>query len=309
MSRPALILFSDLDGTLLSYDEETALALKRFNTYWSQAKEHGNMQLILVYNTGRSVGFVEGKVSEGSLLQPDFLISSQGSNLSYKGKCVRLWHDFLKIHGFDAIAFQRKFHDLQEENAKHLWASELNGNSLRFYVYSTQSYEDFLNAYDRIANTLSQMRGVAVWKETPDSLDGRHKEDEQFWLRRGAVIDACPKIVSFSKAPAVKFLYSCLQRSFQKLYPIWAGDGDNDDGMIKDTSFAGILPSNATQLLRNLASGNSCVFSSTRASAGGTEEGIVHWLGNLHSVMDCAQQKRRGPEEEYLKQKGVGKWQ
>lgn len=297
-----------MDGTLLPlWDKDkaeiTKEALKEFNVYWNKIKTKGKYDTLLVYNTGRDKEHVEQLIQQKVLIEPDFLISSQGSNIDYNGKCMRLWRDFLKINRFDLKTFEQKYQQITQTWNNNLWKPQLFGNSMRFNVWGTDM-EDFQRAYKEIHASLTLLnykngrlqnedkQGYAIWKD--DDINA----DDAYYC--GRLIEVCPKVVNFSKAPAAWFLYVCLKKRYGELLPIWGGDAENDIGMVNGTPFVGVIPANKKEVLAKAAEEKmQCVYFAPNGkdSAAGTLAGLQRWLENLEDVRTCQTKYTAGNSE------------
>ena len=87
-----------------------------------------------------------------------------------------------------------------------------------------------------------------------------------------------------SKHPAAQFLYEELQRKHadQEIIPMWAGDADNDLGMMH-LDWRGIVVGNATEKLlgqanfKNSIIGRPRIYISKKRNADGVLDGLGYW--------------------------------
>lgn len=102
--EPPMMLVSDIDGTLVSHDENDTASTARFAKYWEdRAALTGSF---LVFNTGRSFGQVMGLLEQmqGVLPIPDAIITAVGTKIflldrekGHRGTSSgSLWHEDLQ---------------------------------------------------------------------------------------------------------------------------------------------------------------------------------------------------------------------
>jgi hydroxymethylpyrimidine pyrophosphatase-like HAD family hydrolase len=276
----ALLLLLDIDGTLWDGSPEfeqkhNDAALEKLWGYVNTRLPSEQIKVWVAYNTGRSLWQIQSWSTKCELRMPDFTITGQGMKINAKESSLnevveKEWNDFLRTHmkpppkectdqllEYDESRLQGKIIPGQELDVIESWARE--------------------NQY-----TLRRQEWVHTCLES-----GTEKRETYVQLIPNVLYDEQSKMAS--KAVAAAFLYNFWRRSCltQKDDPrvIWAGDGDNDVGMVG--LWAGIVPPvhhpllTDTILLRNCADRIILVPPSPDAanpSCAKVLEGLIEWI-------------------------------
>ena len=266
------IFFSDLDGTLLGNDD----ALEAFNVYWMEYASR--FSAMLVYNTGRPLAYVEDLINRGHLLHAEYMICGNGNNIYHRGK---LWEPWLIE--MEKVGYSLNLISIIDDCLKHLRLAAVTVStdrqdlSLRWWVECEGSLEDCFEVYSSISAQVQAMGNVYIYTYTLDEAQDYYKEynDKQSYCLEAHMY---PPGMNRCKGPSAKFLFDELQKSSKSLNTgIWAGDAENDVGMLSNPSFKGILVANHDDSIRKAAADPTLrctIYRAKEAYAAGVVEGL-----------------------------------
>ena len=257
-----MIMFADLDGTWLGDPHST----RELNSFWvTYSRSHSTM---LVYNIGRPAQQVKYWISQGRLPPVEYTINND--------RLWEAWQRHLRSQGctlklFDYLEDIIEDFGMDECNIE----SRLCGFELSMKITSTQGTRCLVNGYCKINAAIRRLNlpGMYVYDYNLKQIADMVQEDWWSADEYGLETRVVPQIAHASKGPAAHFLYEYVcQQQQQVPYAIWAGDGENDCGMLEDTKFHGIVVSNAAAQLKEACAqykdSRYVYFSSQRMSEG-----------------------------------------
>ena len=275
-----VIVFSDLDGTWISKEEETL----QLNVWWkSYAMKRSAM---LVYNTGRPIEIVQSWMQKKHIPPVDLCICCDGSNIYHQGSLWKPWKDHLASNGCTLHLLDHL------EAALQIWMSgrttfdispDRSEFSLRYFVYSLDKTFQ-VRGYCALCDYIRGMNlpGLHLYAYTVKEMLELVETDDWNSTLWGIELRVSSSVAHSSKGPAAQFVYDqiCSKQSI-KPYVLWAGDADNDMGLLEDTDFDGIIVANASDALRDACrqeTGSRCVFHSSKKRSLGVLEGLKFLL-------------------------------
>ena len=268
------ILFSDLDDTLLQRRHDSA----EFMIFWAQYANE--QQAELVYNTGRPCTFVQKLMHDGELPDVDFIIANQGHNIYYKGK---LWDPWIRY--MQSVNFLLSSVAHTADVLRHLDVTpcsiqiDHHDFFLRWWVKGGSSWNECANIYHRVCDSVPAFPSSRLYKYTPEEI-ATEFADNNWFEEYGMGCQLQSALIRDSKAPAAQFLYDHISRYCpRRPLAMWAGDGDNDIGML-DTDVLAIVPYNACCGLKRAcwqSEGTVRTFLASSNFAQGVIEGLQHF--------------------------------
>ena len=291
------ILFSDLDNTLIG--DEAKVEQQFIDEWLSYKKEHNAM---LVYNTGRPLDQVLEWIEAKRLVPVQYVICNQGMNIYHNRQLFKPWMRFMENTKFELNVLDDLVKELATKNAKLIRDSDgkcdlqidRHDFMLRFFVFS-QDWELCKKHYTQICQQLEDTTHLPykwwIFK------DAELEEKDYFSWSRGESSEKqtgfsiCCELLhdqlNSSKHVAARFLLQELQRqqADRTIIPMWAGDGDNDLGMMR-LHWRGIVVGNATKQLvdranvQNSTIGPERIYISQERNAEGVLDGLRYWKSN-----------------------------
>ena len=231
----------------------------------------------LVYNTGRPLSFVEQYISKGTLLPVDFIIANQGHNIYYRGTLWEPWVNFMQSVQFTP--------ELLASLTNHILSIDVSPCTvnvvchdfcMRWWVKGGGSLSDCARAYHCICDAVP-VSGL-YWLNRYSQAQIEKDFGTSDWFEKwGIGCDLCCIYMKNSKAPAAQFLLDHFAEA-QAAQPlaIWAGDGDNDIGMLSIDAL-GIIVNNACLELKE-ASRNEDLPGRTTQTTSRLDVGVIEGL-------------------------------
>lgn len=235
------LLVTDLVGTLLGGSSQGLKVLQR------RLKEVRET-FILVYSCGRQLPAVVRDIEEHALLQPDYIISSDGTEIHRMPGEHPLdeWYQYIEP-GFDREAIVRFIDEHFPELA--LQPEELQTPLKICYLLKDATLEDL----DKLRLALSDSENLA-------KLVYSHQQ----------YLDVVPERAG--SGPALKFLVDSLVLAPNQVFV--AGDSENDIGLFQ-YGYRGIVVANASQELKETLELRA--YFSHEEYAEGVLEGLEHY--------------------------------
>ena len=276
------ILFADLDNTLIG-DE---IGQEEFNNFWPAYAKQCNG--ILVYNTGRGLPKVMEWISQRKLLPCSLIICNQGCNIYEKGQLLPAWAEMLCSTGYtltllDYVQDVLRSWSLDAGMSVQIWM-ERSHFHLRVGVKCNDEpplFDEARLKYLKVTERLEALNlpGIRVLAWSAEEVR-EWFSSEDCWRDYGLVFDVTPAFAGNSKGPAANFVQEyVIQRNAEycRVTSIWAGDGENDVGMLDSSVFHGIVVSNACQELKDSVKRRkvgAAIYVSQRSHAAGVVEGL-----------------------------------
>jgi hydroxymethylpyrimidine pyrophosphatase-like HAD family hydrolase len=289
----ALLLLFDVDGTLwdeTSDNEANNAALKELWDFIENLKTEG-FRVTVAYNTGRDLERLQDWAEYSELKEKDFAITSQGLNLSaqdpaLKEKLDLAWGGFKKQHVAELPPphLTEKLIEYRESRmqGKALLGQNLNG----LEEWCRENKFEFID----------EEWECKCWET------GVMKKERRVTLIPEALFRAGCRAIS--KGVAAYFLYqfwrrNCLDDAVKDVGVIWAGDGDNDAGMVG--LWAGVVPPVHDESLEKAITDNKSSLrthvlnppSAKKASALSVLDGLKHWVEKKEELFqftkDCGE--------------------
>jgi glucosylglycerol-phosphate synthase len=237
MSAPTFILATDLDGTFLGGSDEERRALYRM------LEERRDRVLIFV--TGRDLGFIRGLVEEGSVPRPDYIVGDVGTTIA----------DGVRFLPVEAL----------ETDIREAWGD------------AGPRMEELLANEPGLRRQPTEFRYRLSYFYEPSLLspETRHKiEDAGFdcLLSAETYLDVLPRGVS--KGPTLLKLLRALGLPQDRV--LVAGDTLNDLSLFQ-TGLKGVAVGNSEPKLMEVIAGLDRVYRARRHGAGGIFDALEHF--------------------------------
>ena len=293
INNSRLILFADLDGTWMKGCDEERRAL---HGYWQKLCEE--YAACLIYNTGRPLEHVRTLIEEQKLMEVDYYICNNGCNIYYRNRLWSPWITFLSQHNCSLGLFadvERSLNDYKSTTPGMV--VNRAGFLIEIFIKSKQGFNACVREYMNVKAYLEKRYSspsLFLYCWTQDELDLYGPWNDSWIATHGLEIRISPAFTHESKGPAAQFIaeqfsLSQVQRMDTSLtYTdcvqfFWAGDWDNDLGMLNNKNMAGIVVANASKLLKDKAreaqaDGCQIVFPADEGAAGVLEglKKLVH---------------------------------
>ncbi len=227
MPKPRLIVFSDLDGTLLDHE----------NYDWSPARPAlerlAASEIPVILNSSKTVGEIRA-IREKLGNRSPFIVEN-GAAVVIPANCLGWTKDEVLSFGASRDEVMAKLHALREEGFKFQSFSDMSCAELS--QLSSLTEEEAALAKDRAATE------PLLWKGDEESLavfKARLKEKGLRLVQGGRFLHA---MGTFDKADGVRFLLKKYreQQPTDKLISIALGDSPNDQHMLEQADVAVIV--------------------------------------------------------------------
>ena len=170
---------------------------------------------------------------DGELPDVDFIIANQGHNIYYKGK---LWDPWIRY--MDSVNFLLSSVAHTADVLRHLDVTpcsiqiEHHDFFLRWWVKGGSSWNECANIYHRVCDSVPAFPSSRLYKYTQEEI-ATEFADNNWFEEYGMGCQLQSALIRDSKAPAAQFLYDHISRYCpRRPLAMWAGDGDNDIGML-----------------------------------------------------------------------------